>query len=219
MDVETARTYWASMTHGEKLFFVVSNGNAASFAYNRLELHRLAARTQMTRLVEAIARSKFAKLEPGAGSTEEQMLAYVREGVQKMQSVLSEVHFYFVSWSGCRNMLQILVGQSEFLDAKKVFDGYRKEFDHYVAGRNSFEHFHDRLPGQPEEHRVKEVQPDQNAGAHKIYSGLSKGMYVHSNMSWDISPRSLELLEQFIAEVLAVVHAMIDENFARKFSA
>lgn len=116
-------------------------------------------------------------------------------------------------------MLQILVGQPEFLDAKKVFDGYRKEFDHYVAGRNSFEHFHDRLPGQREEHRVKEVQPDPNAGAHRIYSGLSKGLYVHSNTSWDISPCSLESLERFIAEVLAVVHIKIDENFSSKFAA
>lgn len=207
------------MTHEEKLFFVASNGNAASFAYNRLELHRLAARTQMTRLEGAIARSKPSKPEPGAGATQEQMRAYVREGAQRIQSVLSEVHFYFVSWSGCRSMLQILVGQPEFLDAKKVFDGYRKEFDHYVAGRNSFEHFHDRLPGQREEHRVKEVQPDPNAGAHRIYSGLSKGMYLHSNTSWDISPRSLELLERFIAEVLAVVHAKIDENFSSKFAA
>jgi hypothetical protein len=36
-------------------------------------------------------------------------------------------------------------------------------------------------------------------------------------MSWDISPRSLELLEQSISQVLSVVHAKIDEKFSRKF--
>jgi hypothetical protein len=217
MGIEVERAYWASMTNGEKLFFVASNGNAASFAYYRLNLHRTAAHRQMGRIGEAIAASKSPEPEPGAGATQEERRAYVREGIQRMQPVLSEVHFYFVSWSGCRNMMQVLVGQPEFLEAKKIFDGYRKEFDHYVAGRNTFEHFHDRLPGQREERRIKEAQPNPNAGPHRIYSGFSNGMYLHSNMSWDISPRSLELLEQSISDVLSVVHAKIDEEFSRIF--
>jgi len=217
MDAESGSAYWASMTHGEKIFFVATNGNAASFAYSRLELHRLAAHRQMARIAEAITASKSTQPEPGAGATQDEMRAYVREGQRRMRPVFSEVHFYFVSWSGCRNMLQILVGQPEFLEAKKVFDGYRKEYDHYVAGRNSFEHFHDRLPGQREQYRVKEIQPDPNAGPRRVYSGFSKGMYVHSNMKWDISPRSLELLERSIIETLTVVHATIDAHFAHKF--
>ena len=203
------------MTHGEKLFFVATNGNAACFAYERLNVHRLAAQKQMVRINQAIAVS-FCP-EPATGATQEEMRSYVREGKQRMEPVLSEVHFYFASWSGCRNMLQILVGQPEFLEAKKVFDRYRREFDHYVAARNTFEHFHDRLPGQPEESRVKEVLTDPKGSPHRIYAGFSKGEYVHSNMSWDVSKRSLELLEQYISEVLAVVHATIDEVFNRKF--
>ncbi len=214
---KVAQAYWASMTHEEKLFFVATNGNAASFAYNRLTLHRTAAGRQMARIREAIATSRSPEPEPGSGATQEEMRAYMREGIVWVQTVLSEVHFYFVSWSGCRNMLQILVGQPELLEAKKIFDGYRAQFDHYVAGRNTFEHFHDRLPGQPEEGRVREIQPDPKAGPHRIYSGLSEGMYVHSDMSWDISPRSLDLLEQSIAHVLSVAHAKIDEEFSRQF--
>lgn len=113
-------------------------------------------------------------------------------------------------------MLQLLVGQPEFLDAKKVFDSYRKDFEHYVAGRNSFEHFHDRLPGQTDAHRVKEIQPDARAGPRKVFAGFSGGKYVHSNLEWDISAASLERLERHISEILAVVHAKIDELFAKK---
>ena len=113
-------------------------------------------------------------------------------------------------------MLKLLVGQPEFLDAKKVFDSYRKEFEHYVAGRNSFEHFHNRLPGQAEAHRVKEIQPDPGAGPHRVFAGFSGGKYVHSNLEWDISPESLERLEGYISETLAVVHAKIDELFVQK---
>jgi hypothetical protein len=215
MNEQESREYWRSMTHAEKLFFVVANGNAASFAYGRLQMHRWAAQVQMVRIGQAIAGSKSAVPEPGAGATQQAMRDYVREGTRRMQPVLAEVHLYFVSWAGCRNMLQLLVGQPEFLDAKKVFDSYRKEFEHYVAGRNSFEHFHDRLPGQAEAHRVKEIQPDPRAGAHRVFAGFSGGKYVHSNLEWDISPASHERLERYISETLAVVHAKIDELFVQ----
>jgi hypothetical protein len=216
MNEQEAREYWRSMTHAEKLFFVVANGNAASFAYSRLQMHRWAAQAQMARIGQAIAGSKSTIPEPGHGATQQEMRDYMRDGTRRMQPVFAEVHLYFVSWAGCRNMLQILVGQPEFLEAKKVFDSYRKEFEHYVAGRNSFEHFHERLPGQAEAHRVKEIQPDPRAGPHRVFAGFSGGKYVHSNLEWDISPASLERLEKYISEISSVVHAKIDEEFIRK---
>jgi len=216
MNEQEAREYWRSMTHAEKLFFVVANGNAASFAYGRLQMHRWAAEVQMSRIVQAIAGSKSTITEPALGATQQEMREYMRDGTQRMQPVLAEVHLYFVSWAGCRNMLQILVGQPEFLEAKKVFDRYRKEFEHYVAGRNSFEHFHDRLQGQADADRVKEIQPDPRAGPHRVFAGFSGGKYVHSNLEWDISPASLERLEKYVSEIMSVVHAKIDEEFIRK---
>ena len=152
--------------------------------------------------------------EPPAGASPEEMRAYVREGIIRSRPLLYEVHFYFVAWGNCENMLQILVGQPELLEAKKVFDGYRKTFEHYVAGRNSFEHFHDRLPGQKDAKRVKEIQPDPKKGSpHRIYSGFLGWQYVHSDMSWDISPNSLVTLDQMIETVLVEVHKIIDVKF------
>jgi hypothetical protein len=216
MDIDAARAYWASMTHREKLFFVVANGNAASFAYDRLEVHREAARAQMSRIESAIQRSRPDGPEPEGGASQVEIREYVRRGVEHMRPVLYEVHFYFVAWGNCRNMLAILTGQPELLEAKKIFDRHRKDFDHYVAGRNSFEHYHDRLPGRSEEARVKEIRPDPKAGPHRIYSGFKNGMYVHSDGSWDISRASLKLLEDIVDESLAVVHRIIDEEFVRK---
>lgn len=216
MNEHLAREYWTSMTQVEKLFFIVTNGSAASFAYERLQMHRNAAHTQMARIREAIAASKLTLHKPESCTTQGQMRAYVRDGTRRMQPVFTEVHFYFVCWSGCRNMLQILVGQPEFLEAKKVFDSYRKEFEHYVAGRNSFEHYHGRLPGQSEAHRVKEVQPDPQAGPRRIFAGFSDGKYVHSSLEWDISPTSLARLEKYICDVLSVVDGKIDQEFIRK---
>lgn len=214
--MDVAKAFGATMTHGEKLFFVVANGNAARFAYERLQLHLEAARVQMSRIEEAIWRSQSGPPEPSSGASQIEMRDYIRQGAVRMRPVLSDVHFYFVAWGGCRNMLETLVGQPEMLAAKRVFDGYRKEFEHYVAGRNSFEHYHDRLPGRRDEDRVREIQPDPNAGAHRVYSGFCEGKYVHSDMTWDISCNSLALLERIVEEVLKVVHATIDEGFLRK---
>ena len=144
------------------------------------------------------------------------MRNYIRDGARRMQQVIAEIHLYFVSWAGCHKMLKILVGQPEFLEAKKVFDGYRSEFEHYVAGRDSFEHFHDRLPGPADAHRVKEIQPDPRAGPHRVFAGFSNGKYVHSDREWDISSASLERRGKYISEILSVVHAKIDEEFIRK---
>ncbi len=204
MDMDAEKSFWATMTHGEKLFFVVANGNAASFAYERLQLHLEAARVQMSRIEEAIRRSQSWPPEPSSGASQIEMRDYIRQGSSRM------------AWGGCRNMLETLVGQPEMLAAKRVFDGYRKEFDHYVAGRNSFEHYHDRLPGRRDEDRVREIQPDPNAGAHRVYSGFRECKYVHSDMAWDISRNSLALLERIVEEVLSVVDATIDEGFLRK---
>jgi hypothetical protein len=66
------------------------------------------------------------------------MRDYIRHGAVRMRPVLSDVQFYFVAWGGCRNMLETLVGQPEMRAAKRIFDWYRKEFEHY----------HDRLPGR-----------------------------------------------------------------------
>lgn len=201
----------AVMTYSEKIQFFAANGSAASFAYDRLQLHLTAARLQMYRIGQAISASHSARPEPTADATPEQLRAYVRDGQQRMQAVLTEVHFYFVCWSGCRNMLQILVGQPEFIEAKKVFDGYRKEFEHYVAGRNSFEHFHDHLPGQSGEGRVKAVQ-SESAGPRRIYAGFSSGKYTHSSLEWDITPNSMESLQKYVDEVLVVVHRVLTSD-------
>jgi len=216
MDMDTAKAFWATMTHGEKLFFVVANGNAASFVYERLQLHLEAAGVQKLRIEEAIRRSQSGPPEPSSGASKIETRDYIRQGAVRMRHVLSDVHFYFVAWGGCRNMLETLVGQPEMLAAKRVFDGYRKEFEHYVAGRNSFEHYHDRLPGQRDEDRVREIQPDPNAGSHRVYSGFRDGKYVHSDMALDISRNSLALLERIVEEVVRVVHATVDEGFSRK---
>jgi len=92
------------MTYGEKLFYVVANGTAATFAYDRLAVHRKAAHKQMERIVDELAAlNHLSLLEPKQGASLEEMRAYIREGIIRVQPLLYEVHFYFVAWANCRN--------------------------------------------------------------------------------------------------------------------
>ncbi|PKB80178.1 MAG: hypothetical protein BZY88_09690 [SAR202 cluster bacterium Io17-Chloro-G9] len=206
-----------SLGYPEKLFYVASNPNASMFAYQRLSMHRAAAAKQMERIWAANAESKSSVPVPGPGASHQDMSPYVEAKRESMIPVLYETHFYFVTWTGCRKMLEILVGQPEFLEAKKIFDSYQNHFDDYSHGRNSFEHFHDRLPGQRGEGRVKEVRGDPAAGGRRIFFGFKGGNYKHSDSLLDITPASLELLDSAIDDVLGVLHRTIDELIQSKF--
>lgn len=67
-------------------------------------------------------------------------------------------------------MLEALIGQPEMLATKIVFDGYHKEFEHYMAVEIASSTTNDHFPGRRDEDRVREIQPDPNAGAHRVYS-------------------------------------------------
>ena len=211
------RDYFRNLNYAEKLWHVAKNANAVIFAYERLDMHRESAAIQMARIWEAVARFRMATPEPQPDASQEEMMAYVMAAKDRMKPVLYEVHFYFVAWTNCGHMLKVITGQPEFLEAKKVFNSFRKTFDHYADARHSFEHFHDRLPGRPDERKVKELQAP-NAGPRRVYVGFEGTSYKHSDKSWDISPVSLELLNQAIDEVVTVLHRIVDDQVESKFS-
>ena len=201
----------------DRLWHVSSNPNASAFAYDRLAVCRASAKVQMRRIWAAVAEINSKDSEPKLSATQSDIITFFAVGKKRRVPLLYETHFYFVSWANCGKMLCTLTGLPEFLDAKKVFDSYRKTFDHYTAARNSFEHYHDRLPGNAEEKKVREVVQNKGAGPSRIYFGFNDGKYKHSDMSWDITPASFELLSKAIDETLAVLHRRIDELFKAKF--
>jgi hypothetical protein len=201
----------------ERLWFVASNPNAATFAYERLLVCRAAAEMQMRRLLEASRNTRPSKPEPKPTDNPAHIAAYFAEAKQRLIPLTYEVHFYFVAWANCENMLRVLTGQPEFLEAKKVFDSYRKHFQHFTAARNTFEHYHDRLPGNADESRVREVIQGAGASPSRIYYDFCEGQYKHSDMSWDITSKGLELLCKAVDDTLTVLHDTIDRLFEAKF--
>ena len=110
----TISQYIESLSYPDKLFHVANNANAASFAYERLSVHRAAAAKQMERIWAANAQSKSSVAEPEPDAAQQEWSTYVRAKRESMIPVIYETHFYFIAWTDCRNMLEILVKQPEF---------------------------------------------------------------------------------------------------------
>jgi hypothetical protein len=169
----------------------VSPDLAATFAYERLQAHLLGARTQMRRLTEAFH-----------GDVAE---------ADRPTLVQAELHFYLVAWSACGNMLAAITSPPDFNAARGIYDRHKHTFAHYKEARHTFEHFDDRLPGRPNNKRVRPTVGADGRVSSIIY-GVDRDTYRHSNLSWDISPASLALLENIVAEVLDAVHAVVDQR-------
>lgn len=200
-----------------KLVFAVENSSKFRYSYERLLVHQAAAATQMDRLWAASALQQFTGPKPPSITAPQlEQAKFIDASRVGFQALLYETHFYFIAWHGCREMLQALTSASEFREARKVFNTYRQDFDHYARARHSFEHFGDRLPGGREEAKMKAVIQSSGA-ATKTFHGFHDGVYAHSNQEWDITPASLVKLNTAIAEVLAVVHAIVDTIIGDKF--
>lgn len=124
------------------------------------------------------------------------------------ESLFIEIHFYFVTWTNCQNMMKTLASFPEYTEASKHYNSVRKHLDHYTEARNTFEHFHERLPAGKNRDRVKEMRAP-NAGPRRVFGGLAKGSYTFSDRSWDITPVSLNLLQSIVEEFLGKVHAVV----------
>ncbi len=208
--------FFRSLPYADKLLHVASNPAAAYFAYNRLELHRESATLQISRLLEAARRPK-----PTNTSEDSANFAATTHYVEAMRrwdaAVLIEMHFYFVAWASCYRLLKILTADRVFLPAKRLFDSHRREFEHYVNGRNGFEHFEERLPGQKKESRVKDTIDASSGARRTIYFKLVGQTYQHSDRTWDVSPASSERLATYIDETLAAIHQITDAAIEQKF--
>ena len=129
------------------------------------------------------------------------------------EDMLIDVHFYFVAWVNCRNMMKVFSALPEYSNAGKYLRSVSKHFDDYAEARNTFEHFHDRLPAGKKYEKVVEVQ-EPGGEPHRCFGGFKDGSYVFSNRSWDISPASLKLLESFVTKFLGRIECVVEEKLA-----
>ncbi len=210
--------YFEKLEYGDKLFVATKNGNASHFAYMRLDMYLLAATIQMKRiwLHADDVKSKMPDQSELRDVTDQS--SFLKKVSELYAPLFVDIHFYFSSWDNAGKMMRVLSKQPELVAAKLVYEKHWSHINHFSNGRHTFEHFHDRLPGEKDEHRVKEVIQSPGAGPSRIYSGVTEdGFYVHSDDKWDIKPTSLELLLNIAAEFKSAVHSAVDSLLSSKF--
>ncbi len=202
------KAFFQRMSLRDKVWHFSSDPNTAAFAYDRLRRHLSAAEIQMRRINAAIKHVNETKPEEPDLADHEASREYFEIDGRMYESIFIEVHFYFVAWTNCQNMMKTLSSFPEYLEASKHYNSVRKHLDSYTEARNTFEHFHERLPAGKNRDRVKEIQAP-NAGPRRVFGGLGKGSYTFSDRSWDITPASLNLLQSIVEEFLGKVHAVV----------
>jgi len=202
--------YFKKISQREKVWHFSSDPNTAKFSYDRLIRHLSAARIQMQRITENIALASSPQLQEPELSDIESVKKYFEEARNNYEPIFIDIHFYFVAWVNCQSMMKTLSSLPEFKEAKVYYQSIRKHFDNYGEARNTFEHFHDRLPAGKHNSRVKEVQ-EPNAGPRKVFGGLNKGNYIFSDKSWDITPSSCEQLEKLVGGFIELIHCSANE--------
>lgn len=205
------KEYFENMSPSEKVWHFSSDKNKARFAYDRLIRHLCAASTQMQRINAAITNANSNKPDKPDLSDPEATREFFEQVKKSYDIIFIEIHFYFVAWANCQNMMKTLTSLPEYRAASVYYNSVRKHFDSYSEARNTFEHFHDRLPSGKYYRKVKEIQ-EPNAGPRRVFGGLVKGTYRFSDRSWDITPKSLELLNSLVREFLDIIHTVVDKK-------
>ena len=116
-----------------------------------------------------------------------------------IQDILIDVHFDFFALGTCIGTLERVVADPAFAQFKTDVNRLNDLWFKYNAKeREEFEHIDPRLPSEKHENRTEEVSEGGAAG--KIQYGLSmrNGIFKHSNLSFDISRASFDLIKREI---------------------
>lgn len=122
--------------------------------------------------------------------------------------ILIDIHFYLIALRNLYRFLAKVVEDPAFEQFKSDVDRLNDAwFKHYAKGREAFEHIDQRLPGEKHEGQLEEVT--DGGAPRKINYGLSlhKGVFQHSNLSFDISREAFGRLK---GEVEAVLLKMLN---------
>jgi hypothetical protein len=132
------------------------------------------------------------------------------EKARQFQLILIDLHFFFISLRNLYRYLEKIVVDPTYTHLKPRLNRLNDQwFRHYSSGREAFEHIDQRLPGEKQENKIVEIE--ENGGRRKIHYGLylSKGIFAHSDLEWDIS---LPTFAKLSSDVTTFFHAIIQAS-------
>ncbi|MFZ3017771.1 MAG: hypothetical protein WA056_04840 [Gallionella sp.] len=132
------------------------------------------------------------------------------EKAQRFQLILIDLHFFFISIRNLYRYLEKIVLDPTYAHLRPELDRLNdKWFRHYSSGREAFEHIDQRLPGEKHENKIVEIE--ENGARRKIHYGLylSRGIFAHSDLEWDIS---LSAFNQLKNEVNIFLQSVVQSS-------
>lgn len=171
----------------EKIFFNI--GSKESFGFDRYWLHKYQVIMQFNRLQTAFhERSLSTELikTPNIDNQTEVKL-WFHFGTIVNNKVLAEIHLLFISLDNLKDMINVILSNDTLKHLKRDIGSFYKELEHYTHGRNTFEHFDEKLPGGKTHSKVKGIRENINCGERKILGGLKGNIYLFGDKEWELS--------------------------------
>jgi hypothetical protein len=194
------------------LFF--ESSSRASFAYSRYWLHKYQMTIQFERiqiaLQERILAGEWLK-EPDISQSDAARLWFHFGGFIN-KKILAEAHLYFIAIDNVKDMINIILSEHKFPHLKKEFGNLNKIFEHFTHGRNTFEHFDDRIPGGKKHEKVAEKKSSPEAGAKRTLGGVINNTYVFGDKEWSLSESQFQEIANGINTFEQSVHGILDKT-------
>ena len=126
---------------------------------------------------------------------------------------MAEIHLLFISIDNTWDMMNAVLSVDNFRDfgikLKKRLK-LQQVLGEYTAGRNTFEHFDDKMPGGKNHSKVKPLRSSPEAGERTNLGGLKGRSYTFGDQEWDVSPLAYQKVHDVLIEFEKELHEYID---------
>jgi len=185
----------------------------AAFAYSRYWLHKYQSVFQFGRVQSGLHERSLSGewlKEPELGQPDAIRLWFHFGGFIN-KKVLAEVHLLFISIDNVKDMMNTILSEDNLVYLKKKLGRFIHSLDHYTHGRNTFEHYDDRIPGGRKHSKVGETKSSPDAGPRRILGGLKGSIYTFGNKEWDLSPQEFQKIINGMNEFEIAIHGHLDK--------
>ena len=203
------------MNYGKIISLSVSS--RAAFAYSRYWLHKHQSVLQFGRVQSALHERSLSGewlKEPDLGQPDANRLWFHFGGFINKR-VLAEVHLFFIAIDNVKDMMNALLSEDSLVYLKKHVGRVIYSLDHYTHGRNTFEHYDDRIPGGKKHKKVGETKSSPDAGSRKILGGLKGDVYTFGDKKWNLNPQEFQKVIDGMHSFEIAVHGHLDKVSAK----
>ena len=137
------------------------------------------------------------------------MRLYFHFGSRLNQAVMADVHLYFISVDNTMDMIKTMLSEKPLVPLKKACWPFVSSLEHYTHGRNTFEHFDERLPGGQKHAKVAATKSSPEAGPKRCLGGLKGHAYTFGDKSWDLSYTEFQRIIDGLNEFESRLHRHI----------